>query len=163
MKRRSFIHKSGLGALAFVLMPWGRLWASSTSVQTFSIPDGGEHLRHGLMTSMNDLQVGPSWLTGIRRDVFFANGIGPSKDDWHCYSIRLNNQWISATPSAGGVVLMLDEGPIEFPYHQFKAPVRVDRFSISLDGNRLKINNSEEWIQIQLEKTNQPSFRYGRT
>ena len=163
MERRSFIHKSGLGVLALVLVPWHRLFAGNTAfIQTFPISDGGEHIRHGMITATENLQVGPHWLTGIRRDVFFANGLEPSSKDWHCYSLRLDDQWISVNRDHNQTVLMLEDGPIALPHGSSQKEVRFGIFLIKMEGNQLKVSDLFEWIQIDLTAASNPCFQYGK-
>ncbi len=147
MERRSFIHKSGLGALALVLVPWHRLMASnSASTNTFPIPDGGGHVRHGMFTSIEKLKAGPLWLEGLQRDVFYANGLSPSTGDLQNYRIGIEGQWINLSCDGSQVTVVTNGNTLTVNYGE-SLLMKVAGQKLSMEGNRVKLGNESEWLE----------------
>ena len=99
MKRKEFIHKVGLSALGISLLPSIAMASDSDDVEFFDLPEVKYHVRHsGFMEVLTPETKKKQKLPTLEvksRDVFYKNGVEPSKEDLQVTSFYIAEQLFS--------------------------------------------------------------------
>lgn len=99
MDRKEFIKRLLIGGAGLGLLPGFLSGKSTSSVKRVALPEGADHVRHGLFAPMDaaSLAAGPEWLSHFRKDRFHSNGFALEASDMVHLTLGLGGEPLGIT------------------------------------------------------------------